>query len=52
MDLAELHHHLDKSVASAYGWGAEIAQRAAETNRALRELNAEIAAGDRPYVPF
>lgn len=51
-DLASFHDALDKRVAAAYGWPVEIAQRPAETNRRLRELNAEISASLRAYAPF
>lgn len=51
-DLAQLHVDLDEAVANAYGWEREIAQRSAETNSRLRELNATIHRGECTYEPF
>ncbi len=51
-DLKALHRSLDEAVATAYGWPTVIAQDADEIVRRLAELNAEIAAGTRPYAPF
>lgn len=51
-DLKALHRQLDEAVAAAYGWPKAIAEDAEEIGRRLLRLNAEIAAGDRPYDPF
>ncbi len=51
-DLRQLHKELDEAVARAYGWPANVAHDADETNRLLLELNQGIAAGEIEYNPF
>ncbi|MFI0791190.1 DNA methyltransferase [Micromonospora rubida] len=51
-DLKNLHRELDEAVAACYGWPKSIAQDKDEIARRLFALNAEIAAGQRPYAPF
>ncbi|MEU3456367.1 DNA methyltransferase [Micromonospora sp. NPDC006766] len=51
-DLKKLHKELDEAVAACYGWPKSIAQDKDEITRRLMALNAEIAAGQRPYEPF
>jgi hypothetical protein len=51
-DLTALHRVLDEAVAACYGWPKKVAQNGDELVSRLLELNAEIAAGDRPYDPF
>lgn len=51
-DLAALNRELDEAVAACYGWPRKVAQDGGELVRRLLKLNAEIAAGDRPYDPF
>ena len=51
-DLSVLHLDLDRAVAAAYGWPAHIAQRTAEMNARLRELNSEIHQGVRTYTLY
>ncbi|WP_431885135.1 DNA methyltransferase [Micromonospora wenchangensis] len=51
-DLKKLHRDLDEAVAACYGWPRSIAQDRDEIARRLSALNAEIAAGQRPYDPF
>ncbi|MDQ1291824.1 MAG: hypothetical protein QG615_1633, partial [Nitrospirota bacterium] len=51
-DLKALHKALDEAVAAAYDWPKSIAQDTDEVVRRLAALNAEIAAGSRPYAPF
>ncbi|WP_420118535.1 hypothetical protein [Micromonospora sp.] len=51
-DLKKLHRDLDEAVAACYGWPKAIAQDRDEIARRLSALNAEIAAGQRPYDPF
>ncbi|HWH43693.1 MAG TPA: DNA methyltransferase [Thermoleophilaceae bacterium] len=51
-DLRDLHASLDIAVAHAYGWPASVVADLDEVCRRLTALNAEIAAGERSYVPF
>ncbi|GIJ26838.1 DNA modification methyltransferase [Micromonospora qiuiae] len=51
-DLKTLHRELDEAVAVCYGWPKSVAQDRDEIARRLLALNAEIAAGQRPYDPF
>ncbi|GIJ22166.1 class I SAM-dependent DNA methyltransferase [Micromonospora lutea] len=51
-DLKDLHRELDEAVAACYGWPRSIAQDKNEITGRLLTLNAEIAAGQRPYDPF
>ncbi|MET7947697.1 DNA methyltransferase [Micromonospora sp. NPDC005324] len=51
-DLRKLHRELDEAVAACYGWPKGIAQDKHEIAQRLLALNAEIAAGQRPYDPF
>ena len=50
--LRDLHRRLDEMVAKAYGWPANVASDAAESNARLLALNDEIASGRREYTPF
>lgn len=43
--LRHLHAELERAVVHAYGWPSEVADDAAEQERRLLELNAELAAG-------
>jgi predicted nuclease of predicted toxin-antitoxin system len=49
-DLSALNRVLDEAVTACYVWPRKVAQDGGELVRRLLKLNAEIAAGDRPYV--
>ncbi len=51
-DLAVAHRELDAAVAAAYGWPPHVADDPYEVIPRLMALNADIAAGRRPYAPF
>ena len=51
-DLVSWQRELDEAVAVCYGWPKRVAQDDGALVRRLLKLNAEIAAGDRPYDPF
>jgi len=51
-DLAEAHRALDRAVAAAYGWPADLAVDDLAMRARLAELNEQIAAGRRIYAPF
>ena len=51
-DVKALHRELDEAVAQCYGWPRRIAQDDAALVERLRELNRQIATGQREYHPF
>lgn len=51
-DLRELRAGLDRALAAAYGWPAEVATDTDEANRRLLELNRAVSAGELEYNPF
>jgi hypothetical protein len=51
-DLRVLHLRLDRAIAAAYGWPADVAGHTNEANRRLLELNRAVASGLIEYAPF